>query len=397
MVNWDILSIVIFYGLLFLFYLGNKKKFTFQGKIIALYKTKLGIRWMDLLAHKFPRTFKIIGFLGVFVGIGGMIYILIYLVTATANLLFVPEAAPALAPVLPGIDIPGAPRLSFWHWIIAIFFTAVIHEFSHGVLARVHKVRVKSSGFAFFGPILAAFVEPEEKELEKRSTMQQLSIFSAGPFSNILISLVILLFAGFVLTPLISDVYNPTGITVASTMDGYPMNATGIDTPFTITSINDQETATFNQFLSVMGKVKPKENISIGTDKGTYTVTTASHPDNASAPFLGISSLTQSQEVKEEFVQYQPFIKILSWFNLLVLWLFVINLGVGLFNLLPLGPVDGGRIFYTLALAIFKDDTKAKKVLGVSSLLCIALIVINMLPWINKLLAWLWSLITFLV
>ena len=42
------------------------------------------------------------------------------------------------------------------------------------------------------------------------------------------------------------------------------------------------------------------------------------------------------------------------WLMMLVNWAIIINIGVGLFNLLPLGPVDGGKMFYTLMLGVFK-------------------------------------------
>ena len=36
-------------------------------------------------------------------------------------------------------------------------------------------------------------------------------------------------------------------------------------------------------------------------------------------------------------------------------WLYILNLGIGLFNLLPLGPVDGGRMLQTALLRFFSE------------------------------------------
>ena len=101
--------------------------------------------------------------------------------------------------------------------------------------------------------------------------------------------------------------------------------------------------------------------------------------------------------IKEEYLQYESWIKVFQWFQLLLIWLFIINIGIGLFNLLPLGPVDGGRMFYVAALAIFKKEDKAAKALSVVSILCLALIVINMIPWLTKFFTWLWGGVSFLI
>src|SRR3989344_3695086 len=205
--NIDLISALIFYALLVLFFLVKRKKFDVQGKIFVLYKTKIGLNLMDRLAKKIPRLLKVVSFIGIIVGFLGMIVILGFLVYGTYQLFTVPDAKPVLAPVFPGIHIPGAPVLSFWHWIIALFVVAGIHEFSHGVISRVYGIDIKSSGFAFLGPILAAFVEPDEETLKKKKRIQQLSVFAAGPFSNILLGVVLLFLVPLVFNPLINNYF----------------------------------------------------------------------------------------------------------------------------------------------------------------------------------------------
>src|SRR3989338_738808 len=142
------------------------------------------------------------------------------------------------APVLPGVSLPGMPELSFWHWILAILLVAVVHEASRGFYARLHKLRVLSSGFAFFGPILAAFVEPDEKELERASPFVQLSVLSAGPFSNILFSFFVLAISLFVLTPLASSMMTYDGVKIVSIAPDYPLSNTSLEPGFEIEAIN---------------------------------------------------------------------------------------------------------------------------------------------------------------
>jgi len=317
-----------------------------------------------------------------------MVYIVF---EATIKLILIPGTPPALAPVLPGIEIPGAPKLSFWHWIITIFVAAVIHEFSHGVIARVHKIPIKSSGFAFLGPILAAFVEPDEEKVSKASSAKQLSVFAAGPFSNILLGIAIILITIFLINPLVGNLYDYEGINVHSVLEDYPMADVDIELPFTITEVNGVETLSAFDFLNQTKYLKPGEEVTLTTDKGEVKVTPAANPDNGSIAYFGISGLQQKQVLKAEHFNLVPYEGVIDWFKLLLMWLFIINIGIGLFNLLPLGPVDGGRMFYIAGLFIFKDETKARKALTVISLIIFALIVINMIPWITKLFLWIWS------
>tara|TARA_Y100000310_G_scaffold345434_1_gene464981 strand:+ start:1434 stop:2615 length:1182 start_codon:yes stop_codon:yes gene_type:complete len=385
--NWDLISLLIFYGLLLVFYFTHKEKFTVQGKIFFLYKTKLGLKLMRKLARF--RILKFLASIGVFIGFAGMIFIFVFLVKETLKLVFVPGTPPALAPVLPGIQIEGAPALSFWHWIIAIFLTAVVHEFGHGVASVMEKIKVKSSGFAFLGPLLAAFVEPDEKQLENARVWDQLRIFAAGPAVNIVIGVILFLGMIFVLSPAMGAVYDADGVSVSSTMEGYPMNATGIETPFTIYSINDEEVLDVLQFLNVSESLYPGDEVTLGTDKGDYSVVLVENPENASKGFFGVSGFAQETKLNNGFGWLDGYESVIEWFMLLYIWLFLINVGIGLFNLLPLGPVDGGRMFYSLVFVLFKDKEKAHKALTWISLFVLGLIVINMLPWLSDLLLWL--------
>jgi len=173
--NLDLILFLVFVFLIFLFYLRHKERFEIQDKVFALYKTTWGLTWMERLAKKHPRFLSFLSSLGIIIGFIGMIAMTFILIKATFDLIFVPGAPPALAPVLPGVKIaPGLPTLSFLHWIISIVIIAVIHEFSHGVIARLNNIKIKSSGFAFLGPIPAAFVEPDEKQMEKKSRKAQL-------------------------------------------------------------------------------------------------------------------------------------------------------------------------------------------------------------------------------
>ena len=103
--NFDLIFALIFYGLLVLFYIKNKKKFSKEG-LLLLYRTKLGLLLMDKLAKKYPKLLNFLGYFSVFIGFIGMLSIFYILIKGTYGLIFVPDSAPVLAPVLPGISIP---------------------------------------------------------------------------------------------------------------------------------------------------------------------------------------------------------------------------------------------------------------------------------------------------
>ena len=89
---------------------------------------------------------------------------------------------------------------------------------------------------------------------------------------------------------------------------------------------------------------------------------------------------------KAESRVIRPFLPaVFLWVStLIVKWLVLFNLGVGLFNLLPLGPLDGGRMFLTAATTIFKNEKKAKLIFTIVSILGLILIIINLLPFLIK-------------
>lgn len=384
--NWDIIFALVFYGLLFLFFITRREKFEVQWKVLALYKTRLGISLMGRISRVFPKFWEYLGYTGVFVCYAGMIFILFIIIFGTYKLLFIPNTPPPLAPLLPGVQIPGLPELTFWHWIITIFILAVVHEFSHGLYSRLYGVRVKSSGFAFLGPILAAFVEPDENELNKRSKMKQLSVFAAGPFSNIILAIMIFLIYAFLLTPIAHSMNQVVGVEVAELIEEFPASSSGIRIGEKIVAVNGAEVNDTYSFINSLGSLKPGDNIIIETDANNYGIKAVSHPNNKSLGYLGISVKSINVPTEEVVNKYGSFLpNVFMWIYFLFFWLYVANLGVGLFNLLPLGPVDGGKMFYVGALVVLKSRKTAMKLLSYASFFLLLLIIINLIPWISKL------------
>ncbi len=388
--NLDLLFAILFYGLIIWFFFKKREKWEVHGKIIALYKTQLGVRTMEKIAKKFPGLLRFLSGISLTFGFLGMGIIFYYLIVGTYTLITVPKAIPAVAPVLPGVSIPGLPDLSFWHWIIAIFIVAVIHEFSHGIYSRLYKVPLKSSGFALFGPILGAFVEPDEKLLKKQSRFRQITIFSAGSFSNIILAVIAILLLQLGMSPLYNNFYETTGIQVNTILPGHAAGAAGINSPVIITSINSMPTTSAAEFFNATKDILARDSIILETSQGRFSVTAEEHPQNSSKGFIGIADFEMQTSIRQDKKeQYGTFIPAaVSWLHMLIFWIFVVSFGIGLFNLLPLGPIDGGRMFYTALGYFVKKESMQKRIFGAVTLFCLLLIFINLFPYIWKLFVW---------
>ncbi|HLC58336.1 MAG TPA: site-2 protease family protein [Candidatus Nanoarchaeia archaeon] len=397
MVNYDLIFLLVFYAILLVIFKIYRNKFEVQWKIFALYKTSWGIKLMDRIAKKFPKFLNVIGIIGIWIGFIGMAVTTAFIFYATYKFLFVPNTAVALAPLLPGVSISeGLPILSFWHWIIAILFVAIIHEASHGIYARLKNVKIKSSGFAFLGPILAAFVEPDEKQLEKKPIKDQLLVFSAGPFSNIIQAIIIFLFLGFIFAPIVSSMSEINGIVVGNINESLPINQSGLRAGHIIQEIDGFKIDNTKILGNVLENKKPGDTVLVKANETSYNVILSSNPKDKEKAFFGIGFSKYSTQLKNNSTSFVWLHKVLSWIGMLLFWIFNIALGVGLFNLLPLGPVDGGRMFYA-GMSKFTSKKKAMKILSIISLIILGLILINMWPFIFRLFKFVLSPLAFLL
>ncbi|MBI2148176.1 site-2 protease family protein [Candidatus Woesearchaeota archaeon] len=390
--NYDLLLLVLFYIFLLIIFKLYRNKFEVQWKIFALYKTKIGIKLMEKIANKFPKALNFLGYVSVFIGFIGMVLTTIFIAYFTYKLLFVPKAEAALAPLLPGISVSDKlPVLSFWHWIIAILIVAVIHEFSHGIFARLKNIKIKSSGFAFLGPILAAFVEPDEKELKRKPIRDQLFVFSAGPFSNIILGIVILLILSFVFVPIGNAVTEIKGVNLIDINDTLPINNSGLKAGQIIEEIDSVKIDKVDIIPKILDKKSPGDMINVKANGTYYNFSLASRPENSSKALIGGVFGNYQVELKENYKNFSWIYKIFGWLVMLFFWIFNISIGVGLFNLLPLGPVDGGRMFHSAMLHITKNKNKAMKILNYVSFFILAMILINLMPFIIRMLKFIFS------
>ena len=368
MVDVQTVASVIFIITLALFVYFNRKKLDTKFLVpyflyFSMYKTTWGLKLMDSLSKRHRKFMIYLGYFGIAMGFIGMIFISYGLVNNIYVLFTKPEATPGVGLVLP-FKAKGIFYVPFFYWIISIFVIAVVHEFSHGLIARANNLKVKSSGFAFLGlviPIIpAAFVEPDEKELKKRSHKEQLSVFAAGPLANIAFAFIFLAIASFVLAPLSNAVVEPNGVKVADYVKGnqtYPAENAGIKIGEVIQQIDERPTPYVDNLSAFIKAKKPNEIVSIKTDKSAYKLQLAKNPENESLAYMG-AYLEQSTKIKDGIkASYGEFLpNSVIWFLGLFVILFILNLGIGLFNLVPIGPLDGGRMLQLVLHRMFGKE-----------------------------------------
>ena len=223
----------------------------------------------------------------------------------------------------------------------------MVHEFSHGIVARAHKIEVKNTGLVFLGPILGAFVEPDEKKLRAEKDIVQYSVLAAGSFSNIMLAVAALLFLNLAFLPLQETMVIPSGFSFGNYVEGdFPAAQAGLKPGTIITGINNQTVSNFQEFGDEMAFNRPGESIVVNTVEKDYTITLAANPDNEKKPFLGVLNIKNEFKIKERFESGagKVLYSVVGWLTGFLRWLFLLSIGIGLFNLLPLPIVDGGRM-----------------------------------------------------
>ena len=378
------LSIIIFYSVIVVLILLFKNRFTVESKFILLYKTKLGISLMNFLSKKYRSFFRVLGYSGIGFGFVGMLFILFFLIKSSFSIFFKPSVEQSVSLVLPGTSIPGVGTLNFPFWIITIFIIAFVHEFGHGVIARTHNIKVKSSGIVFFGPIIGAFVEPDEKQLEKSSDVVQYSVFAAGPFFNLLLTFIVVLLLNTALMPMFYSVSQPVGVSFSSITPGFPAANAGLEPGIIISRVNNVSIKNSDDFSNFMFCTRPNQTLVFESfDNKTFTLITKENPDFPSKGYIGVVG------IKDEFKPKQGFraiFNVLSYLIQLFRFLGILSLGIGLFNLLPLGVVDGGRMLRTFLLSSFKKK-KALLLWKRISLCTLIVLLINLVgPFLKRLL-----------
>ncbi|MDD3984676.1 MAG: site-2 protease family protein [Methanobacterium sp.] len=345
---------------------------------------------IDYIANLSPKCWIWIMNLGLPVAFFFMAVMLILII----NSLPTTFSNPSMALVLPGIDIPGSPIvIPLGYGIIALMTVMIVHEFGHGIIARVEGVKIKSIGVLLLAVLPGAFVEPDEEDIKKSPPISKLRIYAAGSIFNLILALksyIILVFIGVLI---IGSVFigipglNIPGTTITTQPIGFAVNgpvfptfheegveitritpkspADGILTPGTVVqSINGVNVTSFTGFTTVLNHTHIGENVTFQTTQGNYSIIVGPSPKNSSRGYIGIEyhqHLAVNSDVKKAVGEELPWF-IYSLQNLFF-WILLLNLAIGTFNLLPMKPLDGGLLLEELLSYKLSKD-KVKKIIN---------------------------------
>lgn len=352
-------------------------------------------------------------------------------------------AAPPIAPLIPYFpELFGMesyfPPFYFTYFIIAIVIVGICHEFSHGIFMKYSKTKIKSTGAMFLGPVIGFFVEQDDKDFRKKGRLDQMAAIGAGVFANILVFLIFLLLisgytalffnpSGYSFDDYTYSVLNSSEIQILSSYGNYTIvNSNGNnyyilssklelfdeselfyaydETPAFLNNIEgkiigiddfgveDQKTLAL-----MLSNYNPGESAIVTTKLNgeihEYNVTFAANPTNESKAYLGIvsrestktgiskilSSIMLTLDEDEYDCVFNKdvgfFIYYLFW------WIMIINLLVGLFNMLPWGILDGGR-FMELTVGRFTNEKNAAKITKVIGMCVWGILILMMCFWL---------------
>jgi len=247
---------------------------------------------------------------------------------------------------------------------------------SHAFVSRSANIRIKSFGLISVLVLPGAFVELDERQLKRASSFTKLKIYAAGSFANLLVFAMVWL----VSTGLFNVFYFSGGVQFAGLVANSP--ASSVRLHGVIDQINNVQISSVNDFENFINKIGPDTPLTIKTSDGTFSLTTTASPSDSTKAFIGISGASTYSQVKNS---YSYFAGKIDWIFQLFGWLILLNFGIGLMNLLPMKPLDGGLIYEEIMKIIFGKPKP--EYIRALSILTFALILINIIgPYLPQIL-----------
>jgi len=360
---------------------------------LIMWRTKKGRGLIDKIA-KPKRFWRFYGNLAIWICGIAMVTIMFLLIWIATLVPRIPaESAPTPQMI---IGIPGLnPLIPLGYGVVGLIAAVVIHEFSHGILSRAGKIKLKSLGLLFFIIPIGAFTEPDEEELAKAGKRKRGRVYAVGPTSNIILGVVCAVIFSSIFMGCVKPAHE--GIAIIDVVPNSPASTNNLTAGMIIINVNGTAITNSSNFDNAISLTKADQTINItiyaknsGLDEhkltladkynytskeedrgrgyiGVYTTSTERllsyyHPLSKTKTFsdlgksmlfylsLPIMSLSPIQYPTTNFYTISSFFSFMpeSIFWPLAncfYWLFWINIMVGLTNALPAVPLDGGYLF----------------------------------------------------
>jgi membrane-associated protease RseP (regulator of RpoE activity) len=383
--NWIffLVFLVIMYAIV-AYYIHSRKLFSdhvmFYGPIMAIKTNRVG--FFDRLNA--IRTFlRLYGTFGVLMVVLVSVFITVMLVLSVRyTLILQPEPSGIYKPqnilLLPGINEYVPSTFAVW---LAFIITIAVHEFGHGFLCRVERITVKGMGVILAVIPIGFFVEPDEEELEKTKGMPKMRMFGAGITNNLVVG-----FSGFVLLILLIGIAVPiTAPVIHGIYKDYPAYQAGVPQGSVVKAVNGYPVNTRDDVATALNNTKPGDELVLQVEKDAaksdYTLTLTTWPEeaNRTSGFMGVQYYDGASIKQAIGTMVSPFgvlqfliipfdtsanaqfLRILAFDSPdeqyyqvpfdgywgivhLLFWCGWININVGIFNAIPMIPLDGGYI-----------------------------------------------------
>jgi len=275
-----------------------------------------------------------------------------YLASNLSNFFVKPESFSEMTVLIPGVTIQSSANIAYF--LLSVPIVLIIHEGAHGIVATLEKIRIKTGGFAVFIALFAGFVEPDEEDFDKAKKISRLRVIGAGATSNILFSFIIagLLifnpsFALIMPDPIRNIMYHePLGVPIVSVTEGSGAEKAGLLKDDIITSIDGNHIALPQDFAKIKLKTGDTVTVSILRDGKILQIPVVTTPskDDPQKGMLGIlrAALPSYQPVVPYYIHWSPEV------FMFLLWLWMLSFFIGIFNMLPLPILDGGKFIHTI-------------------------------------------------
>ena len=337
---------------------------------VIMWKTQKLRGFISRISNISPRFWRWFMNIGIVVAFGAMIFITWTLVASIPSIF----EAPSVSIVLPGVDMPGSSiYVPFGYGFLALATVLIVHEFSHGIQAVGEKIPIKSIGLLLFIILPGAFVEPDEDELKKAKKSARLRVYAAGSIANISLAIIAILLLSMA-SSAIPHYFQEDGIQIDRIVSDSPSDGI-LKKGMIIKAIDNKKINDSASYTKVVSSFKPGDNISVQTDQGVYTIELAKNPSNESRGFFGIQAAKHFNLIDSNL---GPLPWILFELAEFFQWVFVLNLGIGLFNLLPLKPLDGGHMLETL-LCYKLSENQAKPIVNAISVVMGIIIIFSVM------------------
>ncbi|MFH0862119.1 MAG: site-2 protease family protein [Candidatus Altiarchaeota archaeon] len=325
-------------------------------------------------------------------GLFGLPAIMVYVLSSHGlSILASQTNVPGVSPMLPaaqggdiGVTFPGYDLFIPWQYVLgALFITLVVHEGAHGVLIRVAKIKLKSTGLlSLFSFPVGAFAEPDEEELNRCSSVERMRIFTVGSFANlitgalaaILIVLLVNVSAGYVYS---------NGMQVVGFIPGYPAEKV-LPQDTVVYSIDGKPTTNLTAFKAATASMPPGEVITLDTSKGSYELKLAANPEDQGKGYVGV--YLKENPMLGGLLGELFGIGALVFMLEMLEWIAFFNLNIALVNIMPLIPFDGGRMFKEVISTMRMSELNVKRVLYATIAFMAVLFIVNMLPLLRMML-----------